>query len=187
MSPEPLLLITERLLLRDFVESDWQAVLDYQQDPLYLRYNEWPSRTADEVRHFVQMFLDQQQQTPRIKFQFAVTLKSTGRLIGNCGVRRAPAAAREADIGYELNSAYWGNGYATESARAVMRFGFTHMDLERITAWCVADNLASARVLEKLGMRLEERVPRHQHFKGRWWDRLSYSITYAEWQAHADH
>jgi RimJ/RimL family protein N-acetyltransferase len=82
-----MILTTERLLLRDFVESDWEAVLAYQQDPLYLRYNEWTSRTAEEVRQFTQMFLDHQKQIPRIKYQFAVTLKSTGQLIGNCGVR----------------------------------------------------------------------------------------------------
>lgn len=187
MSPEPLLLITERLIMRDFVESDWETVLAYQQDPLYLRYNEWMSRTPAEVRGFVKMFLDHQQQIPRFKFQFAITLKTTGRLIGNCGVRRTSAEAREADIGYELHPAHWGNGYATEAARAVMTFGFTHMDLERIGAWCVADNLASARVLEKLGMRLEERVRKHQYFKGRWWDRLSYGITHEEWRAQADH
>jgi ribosomal-protein-alanine N-acetyltransferase len=103
MSAEPLILATERLVLRDFIESDWEAVLAYQQDPLYLRYNEWTSRTAGDVRAFIQMFLDHQKQHPRIKFQFAVTLKTTGQLIGNCGVRRDSPDAREGDIGYELH------------------------------------------------------------------------------------
>ena len=183
MSTTPI--FTQRLILRDFVESDWEAVLAYQQHPLYLRYNEWASRTPEDVRGFVQMFLDQQQQNPRIKFQFAVTLKLTGQLIGNCGVRRIAAEAREGDIGYELNPKHWGQGYATEAARAAMRFGFTRMKLERITAWCVADNVGSARVLEKLGMRLKERVRDYQYFKGRWWDRLSYAISYDEWRAKA--
>ncbi len=83
-----MILTTERLLLRDFVESDWEAVLAYQQDPMYLRYYEWTSRTEEEVRVFLKMFLNHQKQVPRIKFQFAVTLKSTGQLIGSCGVRR---------------------------------------------------------------------------------------------------
>lgn len=187
MSDTPLTLTTERLLLRDFVESDWEAVLAYQQDPLYLRYNEWTSRTAEEVCQFVQMFLDHQKQIPRIKYQFAVTLKSTGRLIGNCGVRRASPEAHEADMGYELNPKFWGHGYATEAARTVMHFGFSHMDLQRISAWCVADNVGSARVLEKLGMRLEKRMRDHQYFKGRWWDTLSYAISYDEWRMQASH
>ena len=180
-----MILTTDRLLLRDFVESDWKAVLAYQQDPLYLRYNEWTSRTAEEVRQFTQMFLDHQKQLPRIKFQFAVTLKSTGQLIGNCGVRRDSPETREGDIGYELDPKFWGSGFATEAARAVLHFGFSHMHLHRVSAWCIAENVASARVLEKVGMRLERRASDHQYFKGRWWDTLSYAISYEEWQIQA--
>lgn len=174
---------TERLVLRDFVDSDWEAVLAYQQDPLYLRYYEWTSRTGEEVRAFMQRFLDQQKQVPRIKFQFAVTLKSNGQLIGNCGVRRDSPEAREADMGYELDPKHWRQGYATEAARAVLDFGFSHMDVTRVTAWCIADNIGSARVLEKIGMKLEKRMTRHQYFKGRWWDTLWYAIPYEDWQA----
>jgi RimJ/RimL family protein N-acetyltransferase len=177
-----MILNTERLLLRDFVESDWEAVLTYQQDPLYLRYNEWTSRTADEVRDFIQMFLNHQKQSPRIKFQFAVTLKSNGQLIGNCGVRKNLPQASEGDIGYELNPKHWGKGYATEAAQAILHFGFSHLNLQRVSAWCIADNVGSVRVLEKLGMRRKGRVRDHHYFKARWWDTLSYSITYEEWQ-----
>jgi RimJ/RimL family protein N-acetyltransferase len=176
-------LTTERLVLRDFVESDWEAVLAYQQDPLYLRYYEWTSRTREEVRAFMKRFLDQQIQVPRIKFQFAVTLKSGGQLIGNCGIRRDSPAAREADMGYELDPKHWRKGYATEAARAVLDFGFSHMKVTRVTAWCIADNVASARVLEKIGMKLEKRMRHHQYFKGRWWDTLWYAISYEDWQA----
>jgi RimJ/RimL family protein N-acetyltransferase len=176
-------LTTERLVLRDFVESDWEAVLAYQQDPLYLRYYEWTSRTREEVRAFMKRFLDQQIQVPRIKFQFAVTLKSGGQLIGNCGIRRDSPAAREADMGYELDPKHWRKGYATEAAGAVLDFGFSSMDLQRVTAWCIADNVASARVLEKIGMKLEKRMRHHQYFKGRWWDTLWYAISYEDWQA----
>lgn len=176
-----MILTTERLLLRDFGESDWETVLAYQQHPLYLRYNEWTSRTAEDVRAFIQIFMDHQKQVPRVKFQFAVTLRATGQLIGNCGVRRESPEAREGDMGYELDPQHWGNGYATEAARAVLDFGFSHMDLLRISAWCVADNVGSARILEKLGMRLERRMRDYQYFKGRWWDTLSYAILYDEW------
>ena len=177
-----MILTTERLLLRDFVESDRESVLAYQQDPLYLRYYEWTSRTAEDVRQFIQVFLDQQKQDPRIKFQFAVTLKPTGRLIGNCGVRRDSPDAYEGDIGYEFDPRFWGKGYATEAARAVLGFGFSQMGLHRISAWCIADNTGSARVLEKLGMRQEGRLREHDYFKGRWWDILLYAILYDEWR-----
>jgi [ribosomal protein S5]-alanine N-acetyltransferase len=76
---------TERLILRDFVEDDWQEVLTYQSNPLYLRYNDWTERTPEAAQEFVGWFLDHQKQEPRIKFQLAVTLKSNNQLIGNSG------------------------------------------------------------------------------------------------------
>ncbi len=68
---------TERLILRDFVQEDWQRVLEYQSDPLYLRYNKWTERTPESAQEFVGWFLNHQKQNPRLKFQLAVTLKST--------------------------------------------------------------------------------------------------------------
>ena len=80
-------LYTDRLLLRDFVSADWPAVLAYQRDPRYLRYYDWADRTPDHVQRFVQIFLDQQAEQPRCKFQLAVVLKASGQLIGSCGIR----------------------------------------------------------------------------------------------------
>lgn len=175
---------TERLILRDFVEDDWQAVYAYQTDPLYLRYNHWIERTPSAVREFVGWFLNHQVQNPRIKFQLAVVLKSEDQLIGNCGVRMDKVGDLEADIGYELNPQYWNRGYATEAAHAIVDFGFKHFSVHRIWADCIADNVASAHVLEKLGMRLEGRLRDKAYFKGRWWDGLIYAILVDEWEAH---
>jgi [ribosomal protein S5]-alanine N-acetyltransferase len=178
-----MILTTERLILRDFVESDWPAVLAYQSNPLYLRYYEWADRTPQAVREFIQMFLDHQQQEPRSKFQLAVTLKTTGELIGNCGIRMRSAGAHEADIGYELDPLYWGQGYATEAARAIVHYGFTTFKLHRVWSWCVADNVGSAHVLEKVGMRLEGRLRENEFYKGRWWDTLMYGMLEDEWRS----
>ena len=178
-----MILTTERLVLREFVADDWPAVLAYQQDPAYLRYYAWTERTADDAQAFVQMFLAQQQESPRRKFQLASTLRSDGRLIGNCGIRLKSAEAREADIGFELAPRFWGHGYATEAAQAMVQFGFTALRLHRIWAWCVADNSGSARVLEKIGLRCEGRLRENDYFKGRWWDTLVYAILEDEWRA----
>jgi [ribosomal protein S5]-alanine N-acetyltransferase len=172
---------TPRLLLREFVTADWPAVLAYQRDPRYLQYYEWTDRTPGDAQRFVQMFLDQQEERPRRKFQLAVVLKETGQLIGNCGIRKASVEAHEADIGYELSPEHWGHGYATEAARAIVQCGFDELKAHRIWAWCIAANVASAGVLERLGMKLEGRLRDKEHFKGRWWDVLVYSILEDEW------
>ena len=175
---------TERLILRDFVKEDWQRVWEYQSDPLYLRYYDWTERTPEGVQEFVSWFLEHQKQNPRIKFQFAVTLKSNHLLIGNCGVRMDHSNALQADIGYELDPRHWNHGYATEAAHAIVDFGFSTFGLHRVCSWCVADNTGSAHVLEKLGMRLEGRLRENEFYKGRWWDTLMYAILADEWGAH---
>ena len=176
-------LTTDRLILREFTENDWPEVLAYQNDARYLRFYPWTERTPEDAQKFVQMFLKQQEAQPRIKFQLAVTLKANNQLIGNCGIRMDSAEARQADIGYELAPPHWGQGYATEAARAIVHFGFTELHLHRIWSWCIAENLASAHVLEKLGLRLEGRLQESEYFKGRYWDTLMFSILAEEWQA----
>ncbi len=173
---------TDRLLLREFTAQDWPDVLAYQSDPLYLRYYPWTFRTADQVQAFVNMFLVWQQERPRTRFQLAIVLKAENKLIGNCGIRGNNGALIQADMGYELDSLYWGRGYATEAARAMVAFGFDTLHLERVWAECVAENVASVRVLEKVGLRLEKREPAHQFIKGRWHDRLVYAIDAEEWR-----
>ena len=175
---------TERLILRDFVKNDWQRVLEYQSNPLYLRYNPWTERTPDAVQDFVGWFLDQQVQKPRLKYQLAVVLKSNHQLIGNCGVRMDKAGEIEANIGYEFDPDYWNQGYATEAAHAMVDFGFQHFGVHRIWADCVAENTGSAHVLEKLGMKLEGRLREKEYFKGKYWDALLYAILEQEWEIH---
>lgn len=179
----PFTLHTSRLTLRDFREDDWEAVLAYQRDPRYLRYYEWVDRSPEEVQRFVQMFLRQQHERPRARFQLAVILNDTGELIGNCGVRKASAAALDAEMGYELAPDHWGRGYATEAARAMLAFAFNDLRVHRVAAWCVADNTGSIRVLQKLGMRQEGHLRETDYYKGRWWDTLVWAILRPEWLA----
>lgn len=176
---------TARLLLREFVEADWPAVFAYQSDSRYLRYYLWTERKEADVRHFVDRLLAWQRESPRLKYQLAITLPETGRLIGNCGIRMAQADAVEAELGYELAPDQWGRGYATEAAQAMIEYGFERLGVHRIWASCIAKNRASARVLEKVGMRLEGRLREKQWMKGRWWDTLLYGLLEDEWNSEA--
>jgi RimJ/RimL family protein N-acetyltransferase len=180
-------IITERLRLREFVIDDWQAVQAYHTDPLYQRY--YPERSLSDAteRAFVLSFIEQQDTQPRINYQFAIELPENGNLIGNAGIRLRSLGKREpdayqADIGYELDPGYWGKGYASEAVRAVIKFGFATLRVHRIWAYCLAENRASAHVLEKVGMRLEGHLREDEYFKGRWWDTLIYGMLEEEWK-----
>ena len=181
-----MLIRTERLVLREYTDQDWPTVLAYQSDPRYLRYYPWTERDETSVKDLIGHFLAWQSAKPRNFFQLAITLpQEEGRLIGSCGVRVNNRPRREGNIGYELDPAYWRQGYATEAARAMLTYGFDSLGLHRIWAECNADNAASAHVLEKIGMRREAHFREHDYFKDRWWDTLVYAMLDGEWHAAA--
>ncbi len=167
------------------MEDDWRAVLAYQSDARYLKYSPWTYRTAEEVQEFVRSFIEWQSERPRIKYQLAVVLQGEGQLIGNCGIRMESPDFRQASIGYEIAPRYWGEGCASEAAQAIVAFGFAELRLHRIWARCVAENVASYRVLEKVGMRREGRLREEEWIKGRWRDTLVYGILNHEWRSRA--
>jgi RimJ/RimL family protein N-acetyltransferase len=172
---------TERLIMREFHEDDWPAMLAYWKDPLYQRYYPEREDLGMFALELVGLFVRAQSEEPRTKWQLALVKREDGRFIGNCGIRINDVERREANIGYEVSPSEWGRGYATEAATAIARFGFEELGLHRVWAECVADNAGSIRVLEKLGMRREAHFREHQWYRQRWWDTLIYAILDREW------
>ena len=105
---------------------------------------------------------------------FAVTLRATGQLLGAVGLR-IEQLHRRAELGYWIGVPYWSQGYCTEAARAVLRFGFEALELNRIHASYLARNPASGRVMQKLGMQYEGQLRQHV----RKWDVFEDIVTYA--------
>ena len=185
-SPEhALVIVTDRLVLRDFVASDLNAMLAYQSDPRYLRYYEQAraERIAEDAHKLLQLFLDAQEKQPRIAFQLAMTLRENGRLIGNAGVRKESPEATEGDVGCELAPDYWSRGYATEATSAMLAFGFEQLGLHRISASTMASNVGAWRVLEKLGMKREGELRETTLLAGGWANSVIYAILEQEWRA----
>ena len=172
---------TDRLVLREFCEDDRHDMLVYWRDPRYGGFNPVLDDPGLMVSDLVSRFLAAQSDPNRRSWQLAIALRGTDRMIGNVGIRINDPVLREANIGYELNPSTWGNGYATEAARAIVHFGFAELGLHRIWAECIAENIASAHVLSKLGMRQEAHFREHQYFRDRWWDTLIYAILAHEW------
>ena len=91
------------------------------------------------------------------------------------------------EIGYAFDPAFGGRGLATEAAAAMLRLGFEDLGLHRVIARLDARNLPSARLCERLGMRLEARLVRNEWFKGEWSDELDFAMLADEWPATPGH
>ena len=105
------------------------------------------------------------------------------RMIGRCGLKITDPESREGALWYVLHPALWGRGYITEAARALLAFGFTELDLHRVFVDCDPENIGSARVAEKLGMRREAHFVENAWLKGEWRDSLIYALLDREWRA----
>jgi [ribosomal protein S5]-alanine N-acetyltransferase len=175
---------TERLILRDFREDDWQSVQEYASDPEVVRYMFWGPNTEQQTKYFIRKVLAGQKEQPRISFDIVLINKADSRLIGAGGLYLRSAENKEGEIGYVLNRRFWNQGFVTEAARKLVAFGFKELGLHRIYATCDPANTGSFRVMEKIGMQREGYLRDHKLMKGTWRDSLLYSILEHELLEH---
>jgi RimJ/RimL family protein N-acetyltransferase len=175
---------TERLLLRPFEPGDLDAMVAIHGDPAVVRFLYLDVRDRDALRPVLE---EKAQRTVLAKegdsLNLAAVLAATGELVGDVVLFWRSEAHRLGEVGYIFNPAHAGRGYATEAARAMLRVGFDGLGLHRIIGRLDARNTASARVLERLGMRLEARLVENELVKGEWADELSYAMLDREWAA----
>jgi RimJ/RimL family protein N-acetyltransferase len=172
---------TERLILREFCDADWLAVHGYASDAEVVRYQDWGPNSEQQTKEFIARTIEAAAQ-PRSDYTLAVELAQFGVLIGGCGIV-LDVEHRSGVIGYSLARQYWGHGYATEAAGALLRFGFESLGLHRICATTDARNTASWRVMEKLGMRREGHFREDLWQRGGWRDSFLYAILECQWNA----
>lgn len=149
---------TARLLLRGPTDADIDAWASFLADPEVLRY--LPKRAITPRERAERSFTSINQgwqQDPIGDLGWVITLKAEGQLIGWCGAGTAEGS-NEAELVYSLGKPYWGRGFATEAARALIRFAFENTVWARIVAAIIPGNVASRRVLEHLGFLYEKDV-----------------------------
>lgn len=143
---------TERLLVREYLDSDVHTVHAYGSDAEVTKYEVWGPNTEEESRAFVGQAMKEQFEPERWAFNLAVCFRDSGMHIGGCSIRRESERSRVGSLGWIIDPRYQGRGYATEAARALIDIGFVELGLSVIFATCDTRNTASFRVMEKLGM-----------------------------------
>jgi len=147
---------TQRLVLRPFAAGDGPAFHEYLSDPEVARYTSLLPISLEQAQEMIDNIVGAQTTSDAPPLAFAIALRGDDLLIGNCRLKRDRDDPGQADIAYFLNRRYWGRGYATETVRALIKYGFQELVLRRIFGLCVPENVASRRVMEKAGMQAEE-------------------------------
>jgi RimJ/RimL family protein N-acetyltransferase len=178
---------TDRLLLRLYTPDDLDDVYDIQSRPDVTRYLYWGPRDREQARASLGLKID----SNRLKDEgdnltLAVVLPETGRVIGDVMLIWVSRDYRQGEIGYVFHPDHGGHGYATEAAEVMLRIGFEDLGLHRVIGRLDGRNTASARVLERLGMRREAHLVHNEFVKGEWTDEMIYAMLEHEWRAKTD-
>ena len=180
---------TERLVLRPYSAADVDALYSYHRLPEVARYLETEPRSRAEVQAVVTQrtsarVLTAEGQALCLVAELAGRGQAgQGQVVGDCVLFWRSREHQRGEIGYIFHPACQGRGLATEAAAALLRLGFAGLGLHRIVARCDARNVASARVMERIGMRREAHLVQNEFLKGEWTDELRYAILRSEWQA----
>lgn len=169
---------TKRLIIRRFQETDWRDLYEYLSDEIVVHYEPYGVYTIEEAKQ------EAKNRTDNESF-YAVCIRETGKLIGNLYFAKGEFDTWE--LGFVFHRNYWGNGYATESTKALMDTAFTLWNTRRIIAMCNPQNEHSFKLLERLGMRREGTLLQNIYFKTDsngepiWLDTYEYGILKTEW------
>ncbi len=149
---------TDRLIMRDVLETDVDGMFELDSNPLVHKYlGNNPIKTKDKAEKIIQ-FIQKQYKELGIG-RFAAIEKSTGEFIGwsglkfNTGDKEALNGRTDFyDVGYRFIPRYWGKGYATESSLAILDFGFNKLNIDTICGAAEKDNMASNKILQNIGL-----------------------------------
>ena len=168
--PQPI--ETERLLLRRSRPEDAATISAYRSDPNVNRQQGWDRTDLEGVLADIVEMSGRSPGEPGGWVQFTVEERGGGRIVGDVGLSVADGEPGVIKVGYTIDPAFQGNGYATEAIRALVEYAFETLGAELVRAHASAENAPSIRVAEKVGMRLVERVEHREA------DEVWYGVRY---------
>ncbi|MGF1755441.1 GNAT family N-acetyltransferase [Vibrio makurazakiensis] len=170
---------TENLVLRDFKVGDSQAYVNLTRDEKYQRFYSEEDCQDSKSRMLVDLFVEKAVESPRTMYQLAITLKTTGEVIGTCGIRLEEHS--QASMGCGVARKFQGTGFAKEAASALIDFGFTQLNIHRVYAETMDANRAAIALCRQLGMNKEAHFVEHRYFKNQWWDTVIVAMLKSDW------
>ncbi len=174
---------TDRLYIKEINWNDLDKIHELHSIPEVDEFNTLGiPKDIEETKDIVKSIIDAQIEYPRKSYQWKIVLKETGEFIGMCGLFPSLDKFKLGEIYYKLNPAYWGNGYATEVAKRLIKLGFEDFKLHKVEAGVETSNAKSIRILEKCGMTREGLRKKILPIRGQWKDNYHYAIVEDEWK-----
>lgn len=152
------LIETEHLKLRNFRSEDAREYYLYHNNPYTIRYYDWKPNTLAEALDDIKLIISCYKDLSYIRW--AITLKETDTIIGDCGL---VLGEQKGEISYILNQKYWGHGFMAEAINAIISVYFRETDVYRIQALSLPENKSSNKLLQKLGFRKEGLLKKYGH------------------------
>ena len=171
---------TDRLILRRMRPSDHRDMFEYASRPDVTKYLLWEAHKSPEQTLSYLEYIQMRYRTGDF-YDWALTDRETGKMIGTCGFTTLDFNNNAAEIGYVLNPQYWGKGLAGEAVKCVMKFAFDTLNVHRVEAKYMIGNDRSRRVMEKCGMTFEGVRRASMFVKGAYRDIGVCSILYEEY------
>jgi RimJ/RimL family protein N-acetyltransferase len=178
----PTVLTTPRLRLRWLTLDDAEGLLAIFSDPEVTRY--WstePWTSTDQARESIEQTLASYVDGSGLRF--AIELLDQPGIVGTVSLHKFVDSSRRCEIGYALARQHWARGYVGEALRAALDYGFRELDLNRVEADIDPNNIASGRVLERLGFRKEGYMPERWIVHGEPADTVYYGLLRRYWDA----
>lgn len=166
---------TPRLLLRDFAPGDLQEYVAIQGDPRFVEFYGPEETGPDFARGLLDRFIAWAAEQPRRNYQLAIVRDD--RVVGSCGIRMEGHPPGTAELGLELAPEHWGQGLASEAARAILRFGFQDLGLREVRGETVTENTRVQRLVERLGFDRVGNRPGPDWMKERGWSQTEWRLA----------
>ena len=172
----------KRIILRKLKLSDALDIYKNLQDKEMVKWTlniPWPYKKQNAVK-----FIKRTHYAIRKKsgYAFGIVLKETNKVIGLVDISHIDWKNKNAELGYWLGKKYWGRGYTTEAVKLILRFAFEKLKLHRVYAHLFEENIASRRVLEKTGFRLEGTTRESRYRYNKWHNELRFGILKQEYE-----
>lgn len=179
----PIPLLTKRTRVRPIVLGDLAAIHQLHGFPEVDQYNTLGiPKDITETKALILPWIKDNEERPITNHTWAIEHQETGEFIGLFGFKLGHPKYKRAEVWYKILPSYWNQGIATEVLSKTIKFGFTELQLHRIEAGCAIDNMASIKVLEKVGMIREAHRRQILPLQTGWSDNYEYAILVTDHQ-----